>query len=68
MEALERVLKATSHLISYAQGMNYIGAIFLLEVILQYGHNPTASQPHRSTTPGQLLQRHSHLLSRNHGP
>ena len=32
IKALERVLKAISHLISYSQGMNYIGAIFLLEV------------------------------------
>ena len=31
-EALDRVLKALSLLISYNQGMNYIGAMFLLEV------------------------------------
>ena len=55
MEALERVLKATSHLISYAQGMNYIGAIFLLEVILQFGHNPTVLQPNTRTTPAAPL-------------
>ena len=40
------MLKATSHLISYSQGMNYIGAIFLLEVVrLPPCHNPTVSQP-----------------------